>query len=203
MVVAWIAIDELTNITMDIYEGTHTTYSKNNKIWNPYDYCSEWKSILSDIKQDRYTTHHIELKPGDVALFQGLTFHRVRKTKGCRLDTCRRITVRYVDGEVTRWRSDIEPSKWPIIKMLQEPGELVNKTMPIVYDRNNPVNHNGFDIQGSILPTIGDWFGFAYHVIRNGFNPGDIIFQCPETRAKDSKRKGLLTTLYKYLTLDY
>ena len=34
MVVAWIAIDELTNITMDIYEGTHTTYSKNNKIWH-------------------------------------------------------------------------------------------------------------------------------------------------------------------------
>ena len=28
MVVAWIAIDELTNITMDIYEKTHEEYSK-------------------------------------------------------------------------------------------------------------------------------------------------------------------------------
>ena len=28
MVVAWIAIDELTNITMDMYEGTHIEYSK-------------------------------------------------------------------------------------------------------------------------------------------------------------------------------
>ena len=200
MVVAWIAIDELNNITMDIYEDTHTTYSSKHKTWNPYDYCAEWKSILSDIKQDKYVTHKIELKPGDVALFQGLTFHRVRKTRGCRLDTCRRVTVRYVDGEVTRWRNDIEPSKWPIIKMLQEPGELVNKSMPIVYDRNKPLNHNGFDVQGSILPSISDWFGFAWHVINNGLNPGDIIFQCPETKAKDSKSKGLFHALYKYIT---
>ena len=203
MVVAWIAIDELTNITMDIYEDTHTTYSKKYKTWNPYEYCEEWKTILSGIKQRKYITHQIELKPGDVALFQGLTFHRVRKTKGCRLDTCRRITVRYVDGEVTRWRNDIEASKWPIIRMLQEPGELVNKSMPIVYDRRKPVNYNGFDIQGTILPSLNDWFGFAWHVIKNGLNPSDIIFQCPETKAKDSKRKGLLQTLHKYLTFNY
>ena len=81
MVVAWIAIDELTNITMDIYEDTHSTYSKKHKTWNPYEYCSEWKSILSEINQKKYKTHTIELKPGDVAFFQGLTFHRVRKTK--------------------------------------------------------------------------------------------------------------------------
>ena len=202
MVVAWIAIDELTNITMDIYEDTHTTYSKNHDLWDPNEYCSEWKHILSDIKQNKYVSHHIELMPGDVALFQGLTFHRVRKTKGCRLDTCRRITVRYVDGEVTRWRKDIPPSKWPIIKMVAEHGELVNRTMPIVYDRKNPVNYNGFDTQGEILPSVKDWFTFAWHVIRNGLNPSDIIFQCPETRAKDSQRKGLFATLYKYATFN-
>ena len=84
--------------------------------------------------------------------------------------------------------------------MLQEPGELVNKSMPIVYDRNKPLNHNGFDVQGSILPSISDWFGFAWHVINNGLNPGDIIFQCPETKAKDSKSKGLFHALYKYIT---
>jgi hypothetical protein len=111
MVVAWIAIDELTNITMDIYEDTHTTYSKNHDFWDPLEYCSEWKNILNNIKQKKYVNHNIELMPGDVAFFQGLTFHRVRKTKGCRLDSCRRITVRYVDGEVTRWRKDISTLK--------------------------------------------------------------------------------------------
>ena len=124
--------------------------------------------------------------------------------KGCRLDTCRRITVRYVDGEVTRWRNDIPPSIWPIIKMIAEPGELVNKSMAIVYDKNKPLNYNIFDSkEGPIVPSISDWFGFAWHVIQNGLNPGDIIFQCPETRAKDSKRKGLLATLFKYLKLEY
>ena len=203
MVVAWIAIDELTNITMDIYEGTHTQYGKSHKSWSPYDYCSEWKNILLNIKDDKYVTHRIELMPGDVAFFQGLTFHRVKKTKGCNLDTCRRVTVRYVDGEVTRWRDDIPPSNWPIIKMKQESGELVNQTMPIVYDKNNPVNYNGFSIKGPIMPKMGDCLWFALHVIKNGFNPSDIIFQCPETRAKDNRRKGLLSALYKYLISDY
>ena len=81
MVVAWIAIDELTNITMDLYERTHEEYSNTHNFWHPYEYCSEWKRILSNIKDDKYVTHKIELKPGDVALFQGLTFHRVKKTK--------------------------------------------------------------------------------------------------------------------------
>ena len=200
MVVAWIAIDELTNITMDLYEGTHKQYSNTHDIWNPYEYCSEWKNILSRISQDKYKTHKIELKPGDVVFFQGLTFHRVKKTKGCRLDTCRRITVRYVDGEVTRWRDDIMPSIWPIIKLKSEPGLLVNRTMPIVYDKNKPVNLNGFDRKGPMVPSISDWFGFIWHVTWNGFNPSDIIFQCPEMKAKDDIGNGLFYTLYSYLT---
>ena len=81
MVVAWIAIDELTNITMDLYAGTHKEYSENHNSWNPYEYCSEWKKILTNIEDEKYVTHKIELRPGDVALFQGLTFHRVKKTK--------------------------------------------------------------------------------------------------------------------------
>ena len=112
--------------------------------------------------------------------------------------------MRYVDGEVTRWRNDIPPSIWPIIKMIAEPGELVNKTMAVVYDKNKASNYNIFDAkEGPIVPSISDWFGFAWHVIQNGLNPGDIIFQCPETRAKDSKRKGLLPTLFKYLGFEY
>ena len=87
--------------------------------------------------------------------------------------------------------------------MISKPGELVNKSMPIVFDRNNPTNYNGFDVKGPILPGLSDWFGFAWHVIQNGLNPGDIIFQCPETRAIDSKRKGLLSSLYKYLQFEY
>ena len=87
MVVAWIAIDELTNITMDIYQGTHKEYSRKYKFWDPYEYCSEWKNILSNIESEKYVKHRIELKPGDVALFQGLTFHRVRKTQGSQITT--------------------------------------------------------------------------------------------------------------------
>ena len=79
----------------------------------------------------------------------------------------------------------------------------MKKSMPIVFDKNNPTNYNGFDVKGPILPRISDWFGFAWHVIQNGLNPGDIIFQCPETRAIDSKRKGLLSSLYKYLQFEY
>jgi hypothetical protein len=87
--------------------------------------------------------------------------------------------------------------------MVAKPGELVNITMPIVYDRKNSVNYNGFDTQGEILPSVTDWFTFAWHVVRNGLNPSDIIFQCPEIRAKDSQRKGFFSTLYKYVTFDY
>ena len=88
--------------------------------------------------------------------------------------------------------------------MIAEPGELVNKSMAIVHDKNKPLNYNIFDSkEGPIVPSISDWFGFAWHVIQNGLNPGDIIFQCPETRAIDSKRKGLLATLFKYLKLEY
>ena len=74
----------------------------------------------------------------------------------------------------------------------------------IVHDKNKPFNYNIFDAkEGPIVPSVSDWFGFAWHIIQNGLNPGDIIFQCPETRAKDSKRKGLLATLFKYLKLEY
>ena len=200
MVVAWIAIDELTNITMDIYEGTHLTYSNLHKSWNPFKYCSEWDNIVADIEHEKYNTHRIELKPGDVVFFQGLAFHRVRKTRGCKLDTCRRITVRYVDGEVTRWRNDIPPSIWPTIKMFSDPGKSVNATVPIVYDKKNPVNYNGFDQEGAMVPSLFYWFGFLWHAIRNGIKPSDIIFQCPKTAQEDNVREVLIPSLYDYIT---
>ena len=87
--------------------------------------------------------------------------------------------------------------------MIAKPGELVNKTMAIVHDKNKPLNYNIFDSDGPIIPSVIDWFDFVWHVIKNGLNPGDIIFQCPDTRAQDSKRKGLLPTLYKYLGFEY
>ena len=35
--------------------------------------------------------------------------------------------------------------------MISEPGELVNKTMPIVFDKKGPKNYNGFDVKGGIF----------------------------------------------------
>ena len=49
---------------------------------------------------------------------------------------------------VTRWRNDIPKSIWPIIKMVAKPGEFVNQTMPIVYDKHKTVNYNGFETKG-------------------------------------------------------
>ena len=181
MVVAWLAVDELEgNVALDIYKGTHATYSNKYKYWNSMEYCSEEKNIKSKIDHDGYDKERIILKPGDVALFQGLTFHNAVKTCGCNIDTCRRITLRYVDGEVTRWRDDIPSMKWPPIRMMAEPGELVNRKMPVVYDINNAVNYNMFDKDGPILPGMNEWFGYVWHVIQNGFQYSDMVFLCPQ-----------------------
>ena len=45
MVIAWIPVDDFGgDISMYVYKGTHTEYSKRHEFWNPYDYCSVEKN---------------------------------------------------------------------------------------------------------------------------------------------------------------
>lgn len=122
----------------------------------------------------------INLEVGDVAFFQGLTFHRVIKTNKCELDTCRRVTVRYVDGEVTKWRDDIPQSKWPFIQHMSTPGHSVINDLPRVLDRrkDGSIDWSLCASDQPMIPSLKYWMPFIWRVARNGFNPGSIIFQC-------------------------
>ena len=185
MVIAWIPVDDFEGrIAMDAHKGTHTEYTKRHESWDPYDYCSVEENIKSKCNNEEFEKHRIDVKPGDVAFLQGLTFHEVTRSCGCTLLTCRRITLRYVDAAVTRWRDDIPPLEFPFVRMLADRGNLVNKSLPLVYDRNNPINYNGFDSDGPILPSMFEWMLYTWHVIKNGFHESentvyDMLFRCP------------------------
>ena len=103
-----------------------------------------------------------------------------KQTNECELDSCRRVTVRYVDGESTKWRDDIPKSKWPFIQQMANPGQSVIDDLPRIYDKRE----NGFidwslcSKEEPLIPSLQYWMGFIWHVVRNGFNPGSIIFQC-------------------------
>eukprot|EP01084_Bolivina_argentea_P284927 488464_1 len=188
MIVMWIALDNLDHITMEMFDKTHKLFTNNNNKWNPYKYCDLWRDIEHDMDSTNTTPTKlfgiekeiINLNVGDVALFQGLTFHRVIKTNKCKLDTCRRVTIRYVDGQVTKWRDDVPKSKWPFIQQMSRPGQLVVNDLPRVYDKrkNGSVDWGICGNGKPLIPPLKYWMQFIWHILKNGFNPGSIIFQC-------------------------
>ena len=118
-----------------------------------------------------------------VAIFQGLTFHQVRKSADCELDTCRRITIRYVDGKVTRWRTDVPQSRWPVITQTRIAGALTTDTgMASVYRGlgKEPDLRSLRDSDRSHAPNVRQWLKFAMYALLNGLSPKDIIFRCPD-----------------------
>lgn len=207
MVVAWIGLDELDNkISMQLYDNTHKIYNTSES-WDPYTYCKLWNEYETDnITNNNYKSQNVELHIGDVALFQGLTFHRVLKNiSKCELNTCRRITIRYVDGMNTKWRTDVPDSMWPFIQELGNPGKYVIDDLAIVYDTrvsdveiaaesgaerndyksNSEIKHkwNRLGNNDAIVPQLKYWFTFLWHVLTNGFKPSSIIFQCPNQQS--------------------
>ena len=181
MVIAWIPVDDLEgNVAMDVHKGTHTAYSNRYEFWDPYDHCSVAKDIKSKCQNEEFEKHRIHVRPGDVAFLHGLAFHEVTRSCGCDTLTCRRLTLRYIDAAVTRWRDDIPPLEFPIIRMYADRGKLVNESLPVIYDRNNPVHYHAMKNQdGPILPSMFEWARYAWHVIKNGFHERDMLFRCP------------------------
>lgn len=220
MVVAWIAVDSLDDlITMEVFENTHNAFDKNitsgftasntatRPDWNHEKYCEWWAdvdnhkrciSVNDTTRKDDgsyYRPHQVRLNAGDVALFQGLTFHRVIKSSNCTLETCRRVTIRYVNGEKTRWRTDVAGSIWPYISEIQRPGELIKNDMPVVSARKGLVSApipSFFSATDIIIPSRLYWVYFFSHILASKLSPkkkdtprlvSKIINQCPH-RAK-------------------
>ena len=189
MVNVWIPVDDFEdNIALDIFKGAHRAHVNKDatigkkwekETWDQHKYCSEFQAVRSRVRRGEFEKQRIDVRPGDVVFFSGLTYHEAKRVCGCELLTCRRISLRYVDSEVTRWRNDIPPIEFPIVKMFENRGKLVNTTLPIVYDRNNHVNYNGFDVDGPILPSINQWLRYAWHVIKNGYHQNHLLFRCP------------------------
>lgn len=180
MVVAWVAVDPLDYINMELFNKSHRTYGDEHQSWHPQDYCKFWEDYLLTLDGIDGPGVNISMKPGDVAFFQGLTFHRVRKNvHKCYLDTCRRVTIRYIDGEVTRWRDDIPPSKWPIISSVIKPGSPIT-TLPRVVDNrvDGSIEYGQTSTPGPYLPPVWYWMDFIRNIIFNGLSPNDIINQC-------------------------
>jgi len=200
MLVAWIALDRLDEITMDLFPGSHRAFDEDVKLdaWSEPAYCNWWQM---QEERDRFTylssnSQRINLEPGDVALFQGLTFHQVRKTANCKLETCRRITVRYLNGDVTRWRDDVEhESVWPIVRRLgASPGELAAARLPIVHNTQDPEGGSTFGPVMSaakdlpVLPGFSHWIPMLGRLLLGeGVQPEHIINVCPHRRKNRGK----------------
>ena len=193
MVVAWIALDELKDITMDLFPGSHQAFDEETgaEVWSEPAYCEWWKKAdaASRFSYLNGNSQRINLKPGDVALFQGLTFHQVRKSAKCKLDTCRRITIRYVDGATTRWRDDIDQrSVWPIVQRIGGiPGEIAAARLAAVYDASEPDIDAGpvlSPLEGRpLLPAFSDWLPILRQMVfGGGIQAHHIINQCPHRR---------------------
>ena len=186
MVNVWIPVDDLEDkIAMDMYKGGHRAHVNKHatigkawdkETWDQHKYCSEFKAAQSRVRRGEFEKQRVDVRPGDVLFFSGLTFHGATRVCGCELLTCRRISLRYVDSEVTRWRNDVPPLEFPIVKMFADRGKLVNTTLPVVYDKNKHVNYNRLDVDGPILPSINEWISFAWLIIENGYHEKHFLF---------------------------
>ena len=85
----------------------------------------------------------VDMEPGDALLFHGLTYHSPQYTckTDCNRYNTRRITLRYLDSDITHYRSDI-PSQsmhsrtrrcgpFNIGGCYWEPGDLVDNHMKL------------------------------------------------------------------------
>ena len=130
MVVAWIVLDELDEkVVMDVIPKTHKMYDPTQR-WNMTEYYKAWEYFETEqISNGEMDGHmkRLHVHPGDIVLFQGLVFHRVIKSSKCKYGECRRITIRYLNADITTWRNDVGPSVWPFISQLAQPGKLIRK----------------------------------------------------------------------------
>ena len=83
--------------------------------------------------------HRPHIKRGNVVFLRGLAFHIVIKSGACKYGACRRVTIRYLDGDITKWRQDGKPSVWPFISQFAHSGKLVSTTLPSVCGVNSEI----------------------------------------------------------------
>lgn len=188
LAISWIALDKLDHIDFQVYPRSH-------KWIDPYgnftfdNFCRMDHDVRSLENDHTFETVRVHMNPGDVLFFQGLTYHAVSKHRECEIDTCRRVTIRYVDGEVTSWRDDLQVnSVWPFISWAtrwhRKLGEQMETTLPGPYMLDRRM---GSDVKlgllrygGSLIPPIHHWLRFAFRIFMSGGMKGDhIVSQCP------------------------
>ena len=182
MVVAWIAVDPLEHVTMELWPGTHQI--QNATAFDGTEHCAVDRRLRAAARAGTAHNERVVLEPGDVALFQGLTMHRVTKRgERCTLRTCRRATIRYVDGAVTRWRTDVPPSRWPFIERFRlAPGAAITEAglASVWTGEDRPPQLRAFaDPHAVVLPSTWLWLRFAWRALMRGISPSDVIFRCP------------------------
>ena len=192
--IAWIAVDELSpqSVTMQIAKGSHLRYTKaypDDSVYHQDKFCPLfWEDMAKEGDRDPgFLSSFVELPvlhPGDAVFFSGMTYHRPMPycAQGCNRTNSRRITLRYVDGERTKFRSDVPsqanhfsarqcPSflgRWFLgEKCKYTPGMPVEEAdFPIVVNKDGPrrIATDGARKEYFELETIGYFLGCGRRV---------------------------------------
>ena len=149
MVVTWLPLDDEA-ITLELWPKSHGA-AQSGRGFNGTAYCAE-----RPLRSPPLTVRNPQ--PGDVVFWQGLTMHRVHVDPTAALT--RRLTIRYLDAQVTRWRTDVPTSRWPVIRNTAVPGALVGSSIPLSEY------------------SYGPWLPFLWHMLWNGWNASDLIHVC-------------------------
>merc|ERR1712113_1000534 len=107
------------------------------------------------------------------------------------MGTCRRVTIRYLDGKVSTWRDDLSVhSVWPYISYMTGTGNYNGNPIkdnvpgPYMLDRRPWDNEKFgiFNFGGSLIPPIQHWLRFMIRIwMKGGLEGDDVISQCPHS----------------------
>jgi len=177
MGVVWLALDDLSDlVTMDLTPESHTVYDHFHGDYSNEKYCEFWHTNQSAVES--MPTIEVKLKRGQAVIFQGLTFHSVRYSPKCTINTCRRMTYRYFDGENTIWRTDIPVPTYPTLSSVFKPGEKAIENFPKLVDRRlgESPNWNAYGTQVPIPTNLVSNVKWMYERWQN--NKVGIINLC-------------------------
>lgn len=185
MVVGWLALDNLG------YGVELTAYPKTHKLFDQYEnnrfthdkYCTFWKKNQSYV--EALPKIKIDLDVGDILIFQGMLWHEVKYSKNCTIDTCRRISFRYFNGENSHFRTDVEPSAWPEISNFPW-GELISEILPVVaHEDLSKLSWGIFEENTKIHVGFFETIKFFWWSVWNEGTP--MINACPHRKASNLK----------------
>lgn len=192
MAIAWIALDDLDESTVGF-----EVFPKSHKWIDAYgnftfeNFCEMDNKVKNKAASGGADLRkkNVLMKPGDVLFFQGLTYHRVSKNRKCEIDSCRRITIRYVDADITSWREDLEkyPS-WPFISYFTKGGRYSGRSVkdsgipaPYLLDRRegHATKLGWLKRSGVLVPPARYWFHFLWQILKKGLDSDAFIANCP------------------------